>query len=129
MDDFYREEILDHAFSSAHRGKLEAPDLAAELRNPLCGDIVRVEVAVDAAGRLDQVRFDGKGCAISQAGASLLSEHLEGKTLDEARAFGMQEMLGLLGIPLTPARQKCGLLAWRTLGKALTTADGDASDA
>ncbi len=125
MDDFYREELLDHAFSSTHRGKLDAPDLAAEGRNPLCGDIVRVEAALDDSGCVDCVRFDGKGCAISQAAASLLSEHLEGKSLEDVRAFGAQEMLGLLGIPLTPARQKCALLAWRTLGRALTEASTD----
>src|SRR4051812_46184013 len=87
MDDdvLYREEILEHYHSSPHRGRLEAPDLTAELDNPLCGDRIRLELGLDPEGRIDRVRFDGHGCAISQAAASLLAEHVEGKTAVEAR--------------------------------------------
>lgn len=119
VDDFYREEILDHCQSSAHRGRLERPDLAADGVNPLCGDRIHIEVALAADGTIDALRFDGAGCAISQASASMLAEELEGKSADEARRFDRQAMLDLLGIPLTPARQKCCLLAWKTLHKAL----------
>src|SRR5215471_13813891 len=104
MDDvLYRDEILDHYHSSAHRGRLEAPDYQADLDNPLCGDRIHIELAVDDEGMIDQVRFDGHGCAISQAAASILAEHLEGKGQDEARGLSAEGMIKLLGIPLTPA--------------------------
>src|SRR5512135_2898812 len=120
MDDvLYREEILDHYYASPHRGRLESPDLLSELDNPLCGDHIRLELALSPGDRIEQVRFDGDGCAISQAAASLLAGHIEGKGVDEARRFSIQEMLKLLGIPLTPARLKCGLLAFRALQTAL----------
>lgn len=124
-DALYREEILDHYFSSAHRGHLEAPDFAAEMDNPLCGDHLRLELQVDGGhGTIAQARFDGHGCAISQASASLLSERLEGTSLEEARAMSESDALSLLGINLTPARRKCGLLAWKTLRRALSEAPG-----
>ncbi len=120
MDDLlYREEILDHYYSSPHRGRLESPDLHAELDNPLCGDHIRLELELGPGDRIERIRFDGDGCAISQAAASLLAGHVEGKGVDEARRFSIQEMLKLLGIPLTPARLKCGLLAYRALQTAL----------
>ncbi len=127
MDDFYREEILDHYFGSAQRGRLEKPSLSADGANPLCGDVIHVEMAVDEAGRISAARFDGEGCAISQAGISLLAEHLEGKTMDEARHLTAEDMLKLLQIPLSPARLKCGLLGWKTVQKALasTSAGGE----
>lgn len=119
-DALYREEILDHYHSSAHRGRLDAPDRQVDMDNPLCGDRIHLEVALtDDHHSIDQVRFDGHGCAISQAAASILAEHVEGKTADEARAITAQEMVKLLGIPLTPARLKCGLLAWKALNRAL----------
>jgi nitrogen fixation protein NifU and related proteins len=120
MDDpLYREEILDHYYASSHRGRIESPDLSAELDNPLCGDRVHLELGLDPEGRIGRVRFDGHGCAISQAAASMLAGQIEGRQLEEARRFSSGEMLRLLGVTLTPARQKCGLLAWRTLQKAL----------
>jgi nitrogen fixation NifU-like protein len=120
MDDaLYRDEILDHYFASPHRGHLESPDLSAELDNPLCGDRIRLELGLEPEGRTGRVRFDGHGCAISQAAASMLAEHLEGRPVAEARQFSADDMVRLLGIPLTPARLKCGLLAWRALQRAL----------
>lgn len=116
MDDLlYREEILDHYYSSPHRGRLESPDLHAELDNPLCGDHIRLELRLGPGDRIERVRFDGDGCAISQAAASMRAEHLEGRPVAEARQFSADDMVRLLGIPLTPARLKCGLLAWRAL--------------
>jgi nitrogen fixation NifU-like protein len=120
MDDvLYREEILDHYHSSTHRGRLKTPDLQADLDNPLCGDRIHLEIGLAEDGRIGQVRFDGHGCAISQAAASMLAEHLEGQSLAEARRFTADAMVKLLGIPLTPARLKCGLLAWKAMHKAL----------
>jgi nitrogen fixation NifU-like protein len=120
MDDLpYRDEILDHYFASPHRGVLESPGLTAQLDNPLCGDRVRLELDLEPAGRIGRVRFDGHGCAISQAAASMLAAHLEGQSVAEVRRFSADDMVRLLGVPLTPARLKCGLLAWRTLQRAL----------
>jgi nitrogen fixation NifU-like protein len=120
-DPLYREEILEHYRSSRHRGRIDHPDFAAELDNPLCGDQIRLELAVDQSDRIAQARFDGHGCAISQAAASLLAEQLEGQPLASARRFTSEQMLQLLGIHLTPARRKCGLLAWRALHQALAS--------
>lgn len=120
MDDaLYREEILDHYHSSPHRGHLDAPDYAAELDNPLCGDHIRLEVAADADGRIRAIRFDGEGCALSQAGASMLAERMEGATLTEARRFTSEDMLKLIGVRLTPTRIKCWILGWRALQHAI----------
>jgi nitrogen fixation NifU-like protein len=120
MDDLlYREEILEHAGASHHRGRIEAPDLAAELDNPLCGDRIRVEVRLGPEGVIDRVRFDGRGCAISQASASILAEWVEGMTLRQARRVSADDMLDRLGIRPTPARLKCVLLAWRALQRAI----------
>lgn len=118
-DELYRAEILEHFRSSPHRGQIEAPDCRAELDNPLCGDRIILELKLAPGGRIDRVRFRGDGCAISQASASLLAERIEGATALEARRLSAMDVLRLLAIPLTPARQKCGLLAWRALQKAL----------
>jgi nitrogen fixation protein NifU and related proteins len=128
MDDaLYREEILDHARRSPHRGRLESPDAVAEVDSPLCGDRVRValELAIDGSGRIERVRFEGEGCAISQASASMLAARVEGMTVDEARRFSSEAALGLLGVWLTPTRIKCALLGWRALQHALPTTERD----
>jgi nitrogen fixation NifU-like protein len=118
-DALYREEILDHSDRSPYRGRLESPDRSAELDNPLCGDRLRIELGFGPGGRIDRMRFDGHGCVISQAAASLLAEHVEGRAVDEARRFSTDDLLSLFGVTLTPARRKCGLLAWRVLQRAL----------
>lgn len=128
MDDIlYREEILERYHGAAHRGRLVAPDLSAELDNPLCGDRIRLELALGRDSRIDEVRFDGHGCVISQVAASFLAEHLRGMPVDRARRLPADEALGLLGIPLGPARVKCGLLAWRALKRALPPPAGSAA--
>jgi nitrogen fixation NifU-like protein len=120
MDDvLYREEILEHASASPRRGHLEAPDLVAELDNPLCGDRICLELRVDTDGVIDGARFDGRGCAISQAAASILAECVEGMTLWQARRFSTHDMLERLGIRPSPARLRCALLAWRVLQRAV----------
>src|SRR5262249_22651585 len=100
-------------------GRLEAPDRIVALDNPLCGDRIRLELMLEPEGRVGQVRFDGQGCAISQAAASLLAERVEGRPVDEARRFSSGDMVRLLGFALSPIRLKCGLLAWRALQQAL----------
>jgi nitrogen fixation NifU-like protein len=118
-DVLYREEILDHADRSPYRGRLESPDFASEMDNPLYGDRLRLELDVGPGGRIERVRFGGHGCVISQAGASLLAERVEGREVDEARRLTPDEALRLFGAALTPARRNCGLLAWRVLRRAL----------
>ena len=120
MDDpLYREEILDHYYSSPHRGRLECPDRVCDLDNPLCGDQIHLELRLDEDGRIAQVRFEGHGCVISQAATSLLADHVEGATLDEARRITPVDVVKLLGVPLSPTRMKCGLLGWKALQKAV----------
>ena len=120
MDDpLYREEILDHYYSSPHRGHLECPDLVCDLDNPLCGDQIHLELSLGADGRIDQVRFDGHGCVISQAATSLLADRVEGATLDEVRQITPADVVKLLGVTLSPTRMKCGLLGWKALQKAV----------
>jgi len=115
MDDFYREMILDHYKNPRNYGTLEQPDFTYEDDNPLCGDRIRIDVKLDEAGRVAAVRFSGQGCAISQASASMLTEEIMGKTLDELRRFDKDALLEMLGIQLSPVRLKCALLSLKVL--------------
>ena len=114
MEDLFRENILDHYKHPRNRGTLEHPDITFEDANPLCGDRIRMDVKVKD-GRIDQVRFSGIGCSISQAAASMLCESVEGKTLEEVKRLSREDVLEMLGIDLGPVRLKCGLLALKTL--------------
>jgi nitrogen fixation NifU-like protein len=115
----YQENILDHYENPSHRGTLENPTLECRDLNPLCGDEVRIQARLDAQYRLAEVRFDGKGCVISLAAASMLMEAVEGKALEDVKKMSRQDMLDLLGIPLTTMRVKCAMLPLRTLEKAI----------
>jgi nitrogen fixation NifU-like protein len=111
MDDFYREEILEHYTHPHHFGTLEHPDLSHEDSNPLCGDRVRFDIELDGDGQtVKDVRFSGVGCAISKASASMLTDLILGKTLDEIKALTKEDVLDELGIELGPVRLKCALL-------------------
>src|SRR6476661_6896874 len=123
MDDFYRENILDHYRNPRNSGHLDAPTAAAEGVNPLCGDELSVELDIEENVVRD-VRFNGRGCAISQAAASMISDVVKGKTVTEVRALGSEDVLEELGIPLSPIRLKCALLSVNVLRVAL----GDDSD-
>jgi nitrogen fixation protein NifU and related proteins len=114
FDEMYRENILDHYKHPRNHGTLEHPDITYEDANPLCGDKLRIDLNVKD-GRIDQVRFSGVGCSISQAAASMLCEEVEGKTLEEVKSIGRDQVLEMLGIELGPVRLKCGLLALKTL--------------
>ena len=114
FDDIYRENILDHYRNPRNRGTLDAPDVSYEDANPLCGDRIRMDFRL-RDGRIEQVRFTGHGCAISQAAASMLCEHVEGRPLDEVKGITRDDVLEMLGIELGPVRLKCGLLALKTL--------------
>ena len=114
LDDFYRQNILDHYENPRNWGTLEKPDVSAEDANPLCGDRIRMDLMVKD-GRVEAVRFSGHGCSISRAAASMLSEAIQGKTLEEVKALGRDDVLEMLGIELGPVRLKCALLALKTL--------------
>jgi len=111
MDDLYRELILEHHKHPHNAGTLEAPTVSSEDSNPLCGDRVRIDLAIES-GIITDVRFTGRGCAISQAAASLLTDEIKGKSLDDVRAMTKNDVLDLIGIPLdhNPVRIKCALL-------------------
>ncbi len=115
----YQENILEHYENPYHCGALEHPTLEYRALNPLCGDEVRIQARLDGEGNLAEAYFDGEGCVISLAAASMLMEVVEGKTLAEIKAMDRQDMLDLLGIPLTTMRVKCAMLPLRTLEKAI----------
>lgn len=119
---FYREQIMDHYRNPRYRGHLDAPSAAYEEMNPLCGDMIRIEINA-ADGTLADARFDGHGCAVSQASASMLLEEVVGKSLDEVAAFGRDELFELIGVQLSPARMKCALLPLDVLRAALHADD------
>ena len=114
-DELYDDHILAHFESPYHKGRLSQPTIAHEDENPLCGDHVHLELLVDADNRVREAWFDGRGCAISQASASILTQEIEGKSLDELRGFQAADMLKLLQVRLTASRQKCGLLPFKVL--------------
>ncbi len=114
MDDLYREVILDHYQHPRNYGTLDPADISYEEDNPVCGDHIRLDIRLKD-NRVAEVRFSGKGCAISQASASMLTEAIEGKTLEELQSFNKDDILDLLGIPLGPVRLKCALLPLKVL--------------
>jgi nitrogen fixation NifU-like protein len=129
--DIYEEHVLDHYEDPYHRGSLEAATHAHEANNPLCGDVIHIDLRLADDGTVAEAWFDGSGCVISQASASMLMEAIEGKSLDEVNQFSAQDMLALFGPQLTPNRQKCCLLSWRVLQSAVHSpiSGGDEDDA
>lgn len=127
MDELFRENILEHYKHPRCHGTLEAPDMTFEDANPLCGDRIRMDFRV-RDGVLTEVRFSGVGCSISQASASMLCEHIEGRTLDEIKTIGRQDVLDMLGIDLGPVRLKCALLALKTLKAGVYGIHNDPDD-
>jgi len=117
MDDFYKEYILDHYRNPRNFGHLERVDASAEDLNPLCGDKIRFELQLDN-GRVTDVRFSGKGCAISQASASMLSESIKGRKLEDVARLSKEEVLENVGIGISPARMKCATLGLKVLKSA-----------
>ncbi len=117
--DIYEEHVLDHYEDPYHRGPLNGATHAHESENPLCGDQIHIDLKLTPDGKVADAWFDGEGCVISQASASMLVETIEGKTLEELQQFSAQNMLALFGPKLTPNRQKCCLLSWRVLQSAV----------
>ena len=120
-DQLYREIILDHYRNPRNKGILDPADFSHEDTNPLCGDEVRIDLRV-ADGRVETVRFSGRGCAISMAAASVLTEMVEGKTVDEVKAIGRDDLLEELEAPIGPARMKCATLGLKVLKAGLSGA-------
>jgi nitrogen fixation NifU-like protein len=118
MDDFYKEYILDHYRNPRNFGHLDNPTAKAEDLNPLCGDKIAMELSVGADGKIDDVRFSGKGCAISQASASMLTESLKGKTLEEVAQLSHDVVLENVGIGISPTRMKCAMLGLKVAKSA-----------
>ena len=118
--DMYQEIILQHYRSPRNFGPLEGADKVGEESNPLCGDHITLRLKVDpATEKIDQVRFEGDGCAISVASSSMLTEKLQGITLEAASRLTKDDVLEMLGIPLSPVRVKCALTGFSALGRAL----------
>jgi nitrogen fixation NifU-like protein len=118
MEDFYRDYILDHYRNPRNFGTLEHPDATAEDLNPLCGDQIRVDLQLDKDHRVADVKFSGKGCAISQASASMLTENIKGMKLEEVAKLSKEAVLENVGIGISPTRMKCAMLGLRVLKSA-----------
>jgi nitrogen fixation NifU-like protein len=124
FDQLYREVILDHYRNPRSHGLIEQPDAIAEGQNPLCGDEVSVTVRFGEDDRIEQIGFEGRGCAISQAATSMLTELVQGRTATEVATMPKEELLEEIGIPLTPVRLKCAILGLGVLKVALHKAKG-----
>lgn len=122
--DMYQEVILQHYRAPRNFGPLPDADLTGEESNPLCGDHITLRLKLDADRRaIADVRFEGDGCAISVASTSMLTEKLKGKSLESAGTMRREDVLALLGIPLSPVRVKCALTGFAALGRALHPED------
>ena len=118
-DDLYQEHILDHYEQPFHRGHCAALTHRHQDDNPLCGDVVSIELEIGSDGTIADAWFEGEGCCISQASASMLLERVNGRSVDEVKQFTARDMLELFGAKLTPNRQKCCLLPWRVMQSAM----------
>lgn len=124
MDDMYRELILEHYKNPEYRGELDPCDHCYEDENPLCGDELKIMLRVDNKGTITDARFEGHGCAISQASADLVLEDIIGKNVEDVKKMTKEDVLDLLGLEtLGPARMKCALLSLKVLKASLYDVD------
>jgi nitrogen fixation NifU-like protein len=128
MDDLYRDYILEHYRRPHNFGVIDDPTASFEGSNPLCGDRITMQLRL-SGGKIAGVGFTGRGCAISQASASLLTDEIKGKPVADVAAFRADELLDLLGIDISPARLKCAMLSHETLQKALAETDATGAHA
>ena len=124
FEQLYRDVILDHYKNPRSHGLLEPADATAEGQNPLCGDEVTVYVRFGDGDTIEEIGFEGRGCAISQAATSMLTELVQGRTAQEVASMPRDELLDEIGIPLTPVRLKCAILGLGVLKLALHKAKG-----
>ena len=123
MDDLYREQILEHHRAPHNFGTLEQPSVSIDGRNPSCGDVITMQLLLSDAGIVEDVAFSGRGCAISQASASLLTDELRGKRADEVLAWGSPFVMEILGVEVGPTRVHCALVGLETAQKAIDEAN------
>jgi nitrogen fixation NifU-like protein len=120
-ESLYMENILDHYKHPHNAGRLEGAPLHAKELNPSCGDVIELFLVLDDCDRVKDVRFDGKGCAVSTASVSMLTDRIKGRPLADVMSLGERDVLDLLGIDVGPMRMKCAMLSLRTLKSALAT--------
>jgi len=118
MSDLYREKILDHYGNPRNEGVLEDADISHERENPVCGDVVQLDIRVED-GRVAEARFSGQGCVISMASASMFTEEIEGKTISELKQMDDEDIFRMLGVELGPSRYHCGVLPLKVLQEAI----------
>ena len=128
MSSVYSEIILDYYRHPRNKGTLEHAQICAKDSNPLCGDIIEMQLELDKNNSVRDVRFNGQGCAISQASASMLTELVKGKTIDDVRKISKEEILSLIGGQLSAVRLKCALLSLKVLKTGVYSYLGSASD-
>ncbi len=121
-DSIYREIILDHSKNPRNKRILDPADYSYEDVNPLCGDEVRIDVRV-ADDHVAEIAFSGRGCAVSQASASILTEMVEGMSIADVKEISKDDLLEEIGIPVSPARLKCALLSLKVLKAGLYGVD------
>ena len=117
--ELYQERIQEYYEEPYHRGRCSHSPIRTRTTTRLCGDVIRLELQIDDRGTLKEVFFNGDGCCISQAAASMLVEKFDGQRVEDVKQFTAQDMLELFGVRLTPNRQKCCLLSWRVLQAAI----------
>lgn len=115
MNDMYAENIMDYFKNPRNFGTLGNADIVERGNNPVCGDEIELFVKLNGSKKIEDIKFKGKGCAISQAAVSMLTEFVKGKTLEEAKQITNQDIFDLVGVPLSPIRVKCALLGLKTL--------------
>jgi len=118
MSSIYSEIILDYR-NPRNKGKLDRAQIRAKDTNPLCGDVIEIQMELDGDSKVKDIRFNGMGCAISQASASMLTELVKGKSLDEARKISKEDILSLIGGQLSAVRLKCALLSLKVMKTGL----------
>ncbi len=122
-EELYEDYILPHFEDPYHKEEINCASCEHSARNPLCGDTVTLQLMIGENDVIEKAYFSGNGCAISQAGASILCEKIEGKTVPELEQFSAEQMLELLKVPLTATRQRCGLLGFKVLKTLLYSRD------
>ncbi len=122
-EDMYQDNILEHYKEPHNYGELQEHNVSYRDVNPLCGDIIEMQMLVEG-GKIKDVMFNGKGCAISRAAASMLTDEVKGKSIDEALKTEKENVLEMLGVEVSPAREKCAFLSLKVMKMCLFIAKG-----